>query len=192
MRPSGWWRTGCREAAGTPDSLAFLSRPLSGSEGRLIQTMMQAMGSTRLLTFESLGRETYRRAAQISFGWNTMPHLDIENARYILSFGAEFLGTWLSPVRYNIGYGEFRQGRPGIRGKHVQVEPRMSQTGANADEWVPVRPGSEGILALGMARVDDRRGDGSGLRVCPRPCRARSRDTPWRTWSALPTSRGIG
>lgn len=142
-----------REAAGTPDSLAILSRPISGSEGRLIQTLMEAMGSTRLLTFEPLGQETYRRAAQLSFGWNTMPHLDIENARYILSFGAEFLGTWLSPVRYNIGYGEFRQGRPNMRGKHVQVEPRISQTGANADEWVPVRPGADGFLALGMARV---------------------------------------
>lgn len=142
-----------KDAAGTRDSLALLSRPLSGSEGRLMQTFMQAMGSGRLLTFESLGRDTFRRAAQISFGWNTIPHLDMENARYILSFGAEFLGSWLSPTRYNIGYGQFRQGRPGLRGKHVQVEPRMSQTGANADEWVPVRPGTEGILALGIARV---------------------------------------
>lgn len=153
------------QAAGTPDSLAFLSRPLSGSEGRLIQSMMEAVGSGRLLTFEPLGQETYRRASQISFGWDTLPHLDIENARYLLSFGAEFLGTWLSPVRYNIGYGEFRQGRPNLRGKHVQVEPRMSQTGANADEWVPVRPGSEGFLALGMARVmtDEGLVQGSGL-----------------------------
>jgi anaerobic selenocysteine-containing dehydrogenase len=29
----------------------------------------------------------------------------------------------------------------------------MSQTGANADEWVPVRPGTEGVLALGLANV---------------------------------------
>ena len=29
----------------------------------------------------------------------------------------------------------------------------MTQTGANADEWVPVRPGTEGILALGLAQV---------------------------------------
>ncbi len=154
-----------RDAAGTRDSLAFLSRRLSGSEGRLIQTFMGAMGSGRLLTFETLGRDTFRRASQISFGWNTSPHLDIENARYILSFGAEFLGTWLSPTRYNIGYGEFRQGRPNLRGRHVQVEPRMSQTGANADEWVPVRPGTEGILALGMARVmtDERLGQATGL-----------------------------
>jgi anaerobic selenocysteine-containing dehydrogenase len=46
-----------------------------------------------------------------------------------------------------------RQGRSGIRGSFVQVESRMSQTGANADEWVPARPGTEGALALGLAHV---------------------------------------
>jgi anaerobic selenocysteine-containing dehydrogenase len=46
-----------------------------------------------------------------------------------------------------------RQGRPGRRGKFVQVESRMSQTGANADEWIPCRPGMEGVLALGIAHV---------------------------------------
>ncbi len=46
-----------------------------------------------------------------------------------------------------------RQGREGRRGKFVQVEPRMSQTGANADEWIACRPGMEGVLALGMAHV---------------------------------------
>ena len=46
-----------------------------------------------------------------------------------------------------------RQGRPGVRGAFVQVESRMSLTGANADEWVPVKPGTEGVLALGLAHV---------------------------------------
>jgi anaerobic selenocysteine-containing dehydrogenase len=71
----------------------------------------------------------------------------------VISFGADFLGTWNSPVAQNIAYGEMRRGRPGTRGKFVQVEYRMSQTGANADEWVAVKPGTEGVLALGIANV---------------------------------------
>ena len=59
----------------------------------------------------------------------------------------------MPPVPQSVGYGEMRQGKPGQRGKFVQVEARMSQTGANADEWVPVNPGTEGVLALGMAHV---------------------------------------
>ena len=32
----------------------------------------------------------------------------------------------------------------------------MSLTGANADQWVPVKPGTEGVLALGLAHVISR------------------------------------
>jgi anaerobic selenocysteine-containing dehydrogenase len=82
-----------------------------------------------------------------------LPTFDLPNARYAIGFGADFLGTWNSPVSNAVGYGLMRQGRPGIRGSFVQVESRMSQTGANADEWVPARPGTEGVLALGLAHV---------------------------------------
>jgi len=71
----------------------------------------------------------------------------------VISFGADFLGTWNSPVAQSIAYGAMRQGRPGRRAKFVQVEPRLSQTGANADEWIAARPGTEGILALGLAHI---------------------------------------
>src|SRR4029077_19092789 len=57
------------------------------------------------------------------------------------------------PVSQSIGYGEMRQGHTGRRGRFVQVEARMSQTGASADEWVPCWPGTEGVLALGIAHV---------------------------------------
>ena len=45
------------------------------------------------------------------------------------------------------------QGQPAIRTKFVQIEPRVSQTGASADEWLAVRPGTEGAVALGLAHV---------------------------------------
>jgi menaquinone reductase, molybdopterin-binding-like subunit len=56
-------------------------------------------------------------------------------------------------VAHTAAYADMRQARRGIRGSLVQVEPRMSQTGASADEWVPVRPGREGALALAIAHV---------------------------------------
>ena len=94
-----------------------------------------------------------RQANLLSFGHAALPTFDLGRADYVISFGADFLGTWNSPVAQSIGYGEMRQGRPGRRGKFVQVESRMSQTGANADEWIPCRPGTEGALALGIAHV---------------------------------------
>src|SRR6516162_4518129 len=105
------------------------------------------------MTFEFFGDDVIRRANLLSFGRNQLPTLDLAESKYVLSFGADFLGTWNSPVAQNIGYGQMRQGRPGNRGKFVQVEYRMSQTGANADEWVPAKPGTEGALALGIANA---------------------------------------
>ncbi|PYP90287.1 MAG: nitrate reductase [Blastocatellia bacterium AA13] len=78
---------------------------------------------------------------------------DIANATYLLSFGARFLETWQSPVMYSLAYGEFRRGKNRRRGKFVMIEPRMSTTAANADEWLPAAIGTEGLLALAIAQV---------------------------------------
>ncbi len=94
-----------------------------------------------------------RQANLLSFGHGALPTFDLARADYVISFGADFLGAWNSAVAQSIGYGEMRQGRPGRRAKFVQVESRMSQTGANCDEWIACRPGMEGALALGIAHV---------------------------------------
>jgi anaerobic selenocysteine-containing dehydrogenase len=87
--------------------------------------------------------------------------LDLSKADYLLSFGTRFLETWGSPVLYSRGYGAMREAGPG-RHRFVHAEPRMSLTAANADRWLPVRPGTEGVLALAIAseiqRLDGNQG----------------------------------
>jgi serine phosphatase RsbU (regulator of sigma subunit) len=50
-------------------------------------------------------------------------------------------------------YGQWRSGSPGERTKIVQVDPRYGISSARADEWVQIRPGTDGALALGLAHV---------------------------------------
>jgi anaerobic selenocysteine-containing dehydrogenase len=113
------------------------------------------------MAFESLEQVTLRQATKDVFGQDRLPDFDIQNSKYLLSFGADFLSTWLSPVKYARGYGELRQGS-GKRGVHVQVDSRFSMTAASADEWVPVKPGGEGVLAMSMIHVIIRDGLGDG------------------------------
>jgi menaquinone reductase, molybdopterin-binding-like subunit len=136
-----------------PSSLAFLTRPLRGQRRELIERFLKAFGTGPSIPYEPLDDAVLRHANFLSFGSAALPTLDLARADYLISFGADFLGTWNSPVAQSIGYGEMRQGRAGRRGKFVQVESRMSQTGANADEWIPCSPGMEGALALGIAHV---------------------------------------
>ena len=99
-------------------------------------------------------------AAKAMYGFDGLPHYDIASADIVVSFGADFLGAWRSPTAYAKAYGDFRQAGENGRGHLVQVEPRMSLTGANADEWLPARPGTEGALALALAAELLRRGRG--------------------------------
>jgi len=134
-------------------SLAFLSRPLRGQRRELVERFLKAFGAPPPVAYEPLDEAVSRQANLLSFGRSQLPTLDLARADYLLSFGADFLGTWNSPVAQAVAYGEMRQGRPGRRGRFAQVESRMSQTGANADDWIPCQPGTEGVLALGIAHV---------------------------------------
>ena len=140
-------------SSGSAASLAFLTSPLRGQRRELAERFLKAYGAPAPVAYEPLDETVLRQANLLSFGWPELPTFDLARANYVISFGADFLGTWNSPVSQSIGYGEMRQGHTGRRGRFVQVESRMSQTGANADEWVPCRPGTEGVLALGIAHV---------------------------------------
>lgn len=141
------------KSANGANSLAFLSRPLSGQRHELIERFLHAYGAPPAIWYEPFDEAVLREANLLSFGHARLPTFDLARADYVISFGADFLGAWNSPVAQSIGYGEMRQGRPGRRAKFVQVESRMSQTGANADEWIACRPGTEGAFALGIAHV---------------------------------------
>lgn len=78
---------------------------------------------------------------------------DLEKTDYLLTFGTNLLEGPPSPVYFNRLYGKLKESRPRTGLKMVHVDARMSQAGKNATEWLQVRPGSMGVLALGMAYV---------------------------------------
>jgi anaerobic selenocysteine-containing dehydrogenase len=141
------------QTSSSTKSLAFLARPQSGQRHELIERFLKAYGAPPALWYQPFDEAVLRQANLLSFGHAALPTFDLARADYVISFGADFLGTWNSPVAQSIGYGTMRQGRPGRRAKFVQVESRMSQTGANTDEWIACPPGLEGMLALGIAHV---------------------------------------
>jgi anaerobic selenocysteine-containing dehydrogenase len=138
---------------GEPHTLLFLTGHLHGHTQKVVKRFMEAYGSPNHVTYELFNHEAVRVANTWTMGYGGLTAYDLEHANYLLSFGATFLETFQSPVRYNLGFGHMRQGRPGQRGKVVQIEPRFSLTAANADEWIPVKPGTEAVLALGLAHV---------------------------------------
>ena len=141
------------QTEGRQRQLAYLMRPGPSLRAALVSAWLARFGAPSPTVYELFGDDVLRRANGLSFGREQVPTVDLANARFVLNFGADLLGTWNAPVAHSRAYGEMRQGRPGIRGMLVQVESRMSQTGASADEWVPARPGTEGVVALGLAHI---------------------------------------
>ena len=133
-------------------STLLITSSVSGSTAAAAGQFIKAIGGEHV-TFEPEERIVLREATRRVFGSDRLPTFDLANANFLLNFGAEFLNDWVSPVHLSIGYSAFRQGRAGTRGRYWHVGPQLSATAASADKWVPINPGTEGLVALAMAQV---------------------------------------
>jgi anaerobic selenocysteine-containing dehydrogenase len=131
---------------------AMITKPVTGTLAQLFSEFMRDIHGD-LFAYDPSAELPLRAAAREVFGTDRLPFYDLAHADYLVSFGAPFLEDWISPVAFGRAFGHFRQGRPGVRGRFIQIEPRLSVTAASADRWLPIRPGTEGLLADGLALV---------------------------------------
>jgi anaerobic selenocysteine-containing dehydrogenase len=136
-----------------PSRILFLTRPQAGTRALTIARFLQALGAPPPVSFELADFPLERKAAQQVYGWTDLPVYDLADAVYAVGIGADFLGSWASPVFYARQFGHFRQGRPNVRGKLVQAESRFSITAQSADQWAPLRPGTELFFALALGHL---------------------------------------
>ena len=145
------------EALKDPAGVAFLMGMASDHLFDLVSDLANSVGVPAPIRFGALSmfesRATLSKAAENLFDQAALPFFDIGNADVVLSFGANFLETWLSPVAYTGAFVKMRRGNPKRRGYFIQFESWMSQTAAKADEWIPVHPGTEGLVALAIGRL---------------------------------------
>ncbi|MDH5217265.1 MAG: molybdopterin-dependent oxidoreductase [Gammaproteobacteria bacterium] len=131
------------------DRFAFVTGAVSGHQSVLVSDYLKAVGSSNHVVHEPINTALWQQVCKDMLG-DSMPRFRLDKAKVVLSFGADFLGTWMSPVLMAGEYAKFRKGENG-RGVLITVEPKMTLTGSNSDLWVTANPGSEGALALGIA-----------------------------------------
>jgi anaerobic selenocysteine-containing dehydrogenase/Fe-S-cluster-containing dehydrogenase component len=128
------------QTAGRGAGVVFLTRSYTGSMEQLVDGFVAAIGARRV----------------VYDVWADQPRdLDFSNAGYLVSFGADFLETWGSPVDYAWQFAQMHSYRNGQRGKFVWVGPHRPLTGLNADQWIAPRPGTELLLAQALAGQAD-------------------------------------
>ena len=151
-------------ASGPSGRITIVTPLTTGTLDHLISTWAGGVGARRV-TYEPFAYEAIRAANRTTFGHEAVPHHDFSSPDVVVSFGADFQETWLSTVGHTRDLSEGRRVEGGRKSRFVQIEPRMSLTGASADEWIEIRPRTEALVAAAMARaiIDESRVQGPAL-----------------------------
>jgi anaerobic selenocysteine-containing dehydrogenase/Fe-S-cluster-containing dehydrogenase component len=158
LKPISWQDAEAELAAKVKASAGktwVLGAPVGPTLSGLVDGWVAAIGAAGRVVYEPFEFGSVRAATKAVFGRDSMPIFDLSKADFILDFSSDFLDQGLSPVEQARGFADARDPHDHDHGgaKLVSVGPRMSMSGSNADEWIPAAPGSEGTLALALARA---------------------------------------
>ncbi len=125
---------------------------ISPSTKEVINQFIAKYPGTRHIQFDAISCTGLLLANESSYGRRAIPSFRFDNAKTIVSLGADFLGTWISPVEFNKQYAAGRkidEKKPQMN-KHIHFESVLSITGANADERYIHRPSETGAVAVAL------------------------------------------
>ncbi len=137
---------------GKSHTVAFLSGRNRGSAGAVWTTFTKLYGTPNNLGHSSICADASKKARLVLDGTDDYAAYDWENCNYVLNFGGATLEAWRPTNLMLQRWAHMRRGRP-VRAKQVMVDTRFSTTAIKADEWLPVKPGTDGALALGISHV---------------------------------------
>jgi molybdopterin-containing oxidoreductase family iron-sulfur binding subunit len=111
----------------------------------------QPAGS-RLVQYDAVSYSGMILANEACYGKKAIPSYHFDNAKVIVSIGADFLGTWLSPVEFTTQYAKNRKVTDAKTemSHHIQFEGTLSLTGSNADDRYMHKPSEKAAIALAL------------------------------------------
>ncbi|MDP2662766.1 MAG: molybdopterin-dependent oxidoreductase [Dehalococcoidia bacterium] len=134
------------------NGLVFMSGLFEGAQP-IVQRFLRAFGTSRFCQESQLYQSNKTVAQQITWGVSQELN-DVSRSRYVLNFGSD---PFESHPLYVPFVRRLMEGR--MKGARlVTLDPRLSSTASKSDEWLPIRPGSDGVVALAMANVIMQRG----------------------------------
>jgi MoCo/4Fe-4S cofactor protein with predicted Tat translocation signal len=119
----------------------------------VIADFIAAYPTAKHVTYDAVSYTGIIQANQNSFGKAVLPHYNFDKADIIVSFGADFLGTWISGEEFTRQYVSKRAAKALEEKKmsrHIQFETGMSLTGTNADVRIALKPSEEGVALVNL------------------------------------------
>lgn len=135
-----------REALASASKVRILSSTImSPSALRAVDIFCSKYAGAKHVVYDAVSSAALLDAARICFGQRVIPEYRFDLADTIVSFRADFLGTWISPIEYAAQYASRRAPRSEgtAMNRHIQFESHMSLTGSNADHRILVKPSEQ-------------------------------------------------
>ncbi len=125
---------------------------ISPSTKAVLNTFEEAYPNTKIVAYDAISSAGILQANKAGFGKAFIPSYRFDKARIIVSFDADFLGSWLSPIEYTKQYVKGRDLTQGQRkmSRHIHFEGNMSLTGSNADHRVQVKPSQQKLVVASL------------------------------------------
>jgi menaquinone reductase, molybdopterin-binding-like subunit len=133
-------------------TVAFLNGEGEGSQSQLAARFLKAYGSPNYIQPFQLS-DLEGILTQTIHGVRTRMSYDLPRARYVLSFGSALLDGWGNPCWTAQAFQEWRRDSQQGRAKLIQIDTMATTTASLADEWIAIKPDTEGVLAMGLAQV---------------------------------------
>ncbi len=122
-------------------AIRFLTGTIAGPTARaMINRFLGTYRNAKHIEYDAISYSAILDAHKATHGQRVLPRYHFDRAEAIVSFDADFLGAWLSPVEFTGGYraGRTLEGKPPKCSFVAQVESRVSLTGSNADRRICV------------------------------------------------------
>jgi MoCo/4Fe-4S cofactor protein with predicted Tat translocation signal len=124
----------------------------SPSTQEIIDAFIAKYPGSRHVQYDAVSYSGMILANEACYGKKAIPSYHFENAKVIVSLGADFLGTWLSPTEFNRQYSTNRKisGEKPEMSRHFHFESMLSLTGSNADDRYTHKPSETGAVAVAI------------------------------------------
>ncbi len=119
---------------------------------KVIEEFKAKYGNVELVQYDTQAAYGLTSAYNNIYGVAAVPSFHFDKADVIVSFDADFLGTWISPIEYTKGYSKGRKIGPKKKtmSRHYQFESNLSLTGANADYRTAIKPSEQGKAVIAL------------------------------------------
>lgn len=141
-----------KDGIGTKPGYLITGSLLSPTTKEVITQFLAKYPNVKHIVYDAISYSGMLQANEASYGKRTLPSYHFDKAHTVVSLGADFLGTWLSPIEFSKGYAQSRKvsGKNVKISRHYHVEGAHTITGAAADERATCRPSEMGMVAMAL------------------------------------------